>query len=86
MSLTDWHGPSGGRATDPAGPPTPSAGRWGSISSVDWLVLIGATLALAGLGVVCLLASGCTINKVVLYETSNYPAVVVTPSQRIGPS
>lgn len=30
--------------------------------------------------------ASCTINEVVLYKTSNYPAVVVTPSARIRPS
>jgi hypothetical protein len=30
--------------------------------------------------------TSCTINEVVLYKTSNYPAVQITPSAKIGPS
>lgn len=41
---------------------------------------------MAMFGLIALFSFGCTIERVVLYETSNYPAVVVTPSQRIGPS
>lgn len=38
------------------------------------------------LGVIVGALTGCTIERVVLYETVNYPAVVVTPTHRIGPS
>lgn len=42
-----------------------------AISSVDWLVLIGATLALAGIAVVFLLA-GCTIERAIVLNETHY--------------
>ena len=35
---------------------------------------------------VILMSQGCTISELVIYKTSNYPAVQITPSAKIGPS
>ena len=43
-------------------------------------------LGLLAVAVLLAVTSGCTINEVVLYKTSNYPSVIITPSTRVGPS
>jgi len=44
--------------------------------------LVGRLVVIGLLGSVI----SCTINEVVLYKTSNYPSVQITPSAKIGPS
>lgn len=45
---------------------------------IVWLACLFGALAAA--------VSGCTVERVILYETIQYPAVTATPTNRIGPS
>lgn len=61
---------TGSPAASPLPPAAPSAE---SNAAVDWLIFVAAALAACGLlATLCL--TGCTIERVVLYETVNYPA------------
>jgi hypothetical protein len=50
------------------------------------LGIVVTVLCLACGVIVGAVLSGCSIERVVLYETVNYPSVQITPSNRIGPS
>jgi hypothetical protein len=53
----------------------------------DALVVVGALLACAVLFAVSAALSGCTIERVILYETVNTPPpIAATPIGRVGPS
>lgn len=47
---------------------------------------IGYGLAITASAGAIIYLAGCTIERVVFYETVNYPAPAVTASGRIGPS
>lgn len=54
----------------------------------DWCSARVALLLglLLGGGLLVWMVSGCTITEITLYKTVNNPAVVITPSAKIGPS
>jgi hypothetical protein len=43
-------------------------------------------LGLLAVAVLLAVTSGCTIERVILYETITYPIAIITPIGRIGPS
>lgn len=76
---TDSRKRSGGGATARPAAPTPASGPTAASkpARVDWLI---ALAGLVGVGILlAALAFGCTVERVILYETIHYPAPTATP-------
>lgn len=52
----------------------------------DAWIVIGTLIACAVLFAISAALSGCTIERIVLYETIQSPPISATPIGRIGPS